>query len=87
MEKINLKCPACGYVFETEDEKIKTCPLCSSELDFKKARELYNSTKEPEYQGKSKSKMGIALEWGVFFASFIAFIFILYYIFSYILGK
>lgn len=90
MDKTNVKCPVCGYIFETEENKTEYfCPLCSSEYDFEKARELFensdNVTEKTVTENKSFSRK--ILELGLFFVSFSAFIIILYYIINYIVGN
>ena len=89
MDKISLKCPVCGYVFQDEKKKEGNfCPLCSSEYDFDKATEFFENTKQENItpQPSDKPRWKKVLEWALFFLSFSAFIVALYYIIGYIVG-
>lgn len=77
-----IKCPLCGYVFEnTEISDDITCPLCLAE---KSADDFEIVKDNPTTDNKSQKK--IIFEWILFFVSFSAFIFLLYYIISYIIS-
>lgn len=85
----NLKCSKCGYIFENDTEKAYgTCPLCGNEYKVEEALELFNKLDRDNtvIKQKPKSKGKIIAEWIMFFASFSAFIIILHYIISYIVG-
>lgn len=90
MNENNLKCPICGYIFSGDTEsEIEICPLCSSEYKVKEAVELFSKTTVSNdiSNPPQKSRRKIILEWIIFFLSFSAFIFVMYYILSYIIGN
>lgn len=84
----NIKCTKCGYIFEYSGEnKIYTCPLCSSEIDVNEGVEKFDS-QDKKIQGefKKKSTGRILLDWAIFGIAFSAFIVILYFIFNFIVN-
>lgn len=83
----NAKCGKCGYVFKTDgDGETCICPLCSTEQKTTEAKGRFKSIKTTAGY-KKKTLPRLALEWAVFAAAFIAFIIILYILFSFLAGK
>lgn len=80
----NAKCTKCGYIFDTDEKSEKcTCPLCNEEILTKEATDNFNDNLKPDFTEK-RSTGKIILDFIIFGISFCAFIFILYFLISFI---
>lgn len=83
MESIKIKCPKCGYIFETTSNKeIDTCPLCSNE--YVTEENIFTEAGTEIYEHKEKSAGRILLEWGIFGVALLVFIIILDFLFRFL---